>query len=156
MLLSFQELIVWIGVGSFEVAIHSVGFLVFTILLAVRVEGEALTTACWHTIFTPLYVAIGLHIYFTLTLFVRMLAIVYSFSQASFKWKRLSVPLYIVTCNCIGLGAMFFVEHSIASYLDELKATQSLIISIVVFFVYLFARLILVFKTLKRENTLNF
>ena len=153
MLLSFRELIVWIGVGPFEVALHSLGLLVFTLLLAIRVEGH-LPTATWHSVFIPLYVTLALHAYFSLVLFVRMMAfVVKKISGKSRKCRRLSVPLYIVVCNTVGLGLTLFVEYSIASYLDEQNLGPNLIIASTLFLVYLLARFILVYRTLKEKHS---
>lgn len=151
MLLSFRELIVWIGVGPFEVTIHCLGLLVFTLLLAIRVEGH-LSTATWHTIFIPLYISLALHAYFSLVLFVRMMAfVVQRIRERSKKCRRLSIPLYIIICNTVGLGLLFYVQYCIASYLDEQDLRLNLVIASTLFLGYFLARFILVYRTLKEK-----
>ncbi|XP_078604823.1 transmembrane protein 203-like [Branchiostoma floridae x Branchiostoma japonicum] len=70
MLFSLKEIIQWIGLSAFELWLHVVSLLVFSILLALKLEGVLSTT--WWTVFIPLFASDGLHAYFSSIVFLRL------------------------------------------------------------------------------------
>ena len=143
MLLSLQELKVWTGLGPFEAALHSFALLIFTFLTTLQLEGVVDTS--WHAIFSPLYVALGIHSYYTTVLSVRMLT--WGLRHTS---KR--ALLYIIVSSALGIGLLIYVEFSIAGFLNGDINKSSLITSVVLLICYLLARIVLVFRALYRPH----
>lgn len=143
MLLSLQELIVWTGLGPFEAALHSFALLIFTFLTTLQLEGVVDTS--WHAIFSPLYVALGIHSYYATVLSVRMLT--WGLRHTS---KR--ALLYIIVSSALGIGLLIYVEFSIAGFLNGDINKSSLITSVVLLICYLLARIVLVFRALYRPH----
>ena len=143
MLLSLQELIVWTGLGPFEAALHSFALLIFTFLTTLQLEGVVDTS--WHVIFSPLYVALGIHSYYTTVLSVRML--IWGVSHTS---KR--ALFYIIVSSILGIGLLIYLEFSIADFLNGGTNKSSLVTSVVLLIFYLLARIVLVFRALIRPH----
>ena len=143
MLLSVQELMLWTGLGPFEVALHSFGFIVFTCLVTLQLEGVISTS--WHSVFSPLYVAVGLQLYYLSVMSVRMA--VWGF-QPPLPTKR-TLLAFIIASGFAGVAVLFYAEYATAAYLNGTGAKDNLITSFVCLFVYLFIRLIFIFRSLK-------
>lgn len=139
MLLSLQELIVWTGAGPFEVALHSFAFLIFTFLTTLQVEGAVSTS--WHAIFSPLYVALALHVYYLTVLSSRMT--VWGYPNTSKK-----MLMFVIPVSFIGAGLLFYVEYSTAGFLDGTVNQANLFTSYVGLIVYLFVRMFFVYRGL--------
>ncbi|XP_053552132.1 transmembrane protein 203 [Bombina bombina] len=69
MLFSLRELVQWLGFAQFEIFLHVSALLVFSILLALKVEGLSLS---WWNVFIPFFAADGLSTYFTTIVTVRL------------------------------------------------------------------------------------
>ena len=139
MLLSLQELIVWTGLDPFEVALHSFGLLIFTILTTLQLEGVVSTS--WHAIFSPLYVALGLHVYHLTVVSMRM--VIWGFKNTSKK-----ALLVIISLSFVGVGLLVYLEHTVASYLDGSTNQLNLLTSFVALIFYLLVRIIFVYRAL--------
>ncbi len=138
MLLSLRELVVWTGLGPFEVSIHSFSLAVFTLLVTLRAEG--VFSPPWHILFSPLYVALGLTAYYDAILYIRMF---------SFAWKKSRRPiLYMLLTSVIGLGLLLATEYNIAEFLDGRAESGTLVTFLCLIFLYLLARMPLAFKAL--------
>ena len=148
MLLSLQELIVWTGLGPFEVALHSIGLLIFTCLLTLQLETVIDTS--WHAVFSPLYVALGLHVYYLVVVSARMAT--WCVQRAR---KSTAAVVIITSASFFGAGLLFYVEYAIASYLDGTIEQQHLQASLTTFIAYLFIRLIVVYRALMRPIPLH-
>ncbi|KAM4019636.1 transmembrane protein 203 [Anomaloglossus baeobatrachus] len=70
MLFSLRELVQWLGFAQFEIFIHICSLLVFTILLAMKVDD--LVDLGWWNVFIPFFAADGLSTYFTAIVTVRL------------------------------------------------------------------------------------
>ncbi|XP_073496619.1 transmembrane protein 203 [Phyllobates terribilis] len=70
MLFSLRELVQWLGFAQFEIFIHISSLLIFTILLAMKVD--KLLDLGWWNVFIPFFVADGLSTYFTAIVTVRL------------------------------------------------------------------------------------
>ncbi|MCI4394295.1 hypothetical protein PGIGA_G00167030 [Pangasianodon gigas] len=70
MLFSLRELVQWLGFATFELFLHLAALLVFSVLVALRVD--LLTTMSWWLVFVPLFAADGLSTYFTAIVSIRL------------------------------------------------------------------------------------
>ncbi|XP_007898389.1 transmembrane protein 203 [Callorhinchus milii] len=70
MLFSLRELVQWLGFATFEMLMHLMAFLVFSILLAIKVDFVPLLA--WWYVFIPLFTADGLSTYFTMIVSIRL------------------------------------------------------------------------------------
>ncbi|KAG7314808.1 hypothetical protein KOW79_022111 [Hemibagrus wyckioides] len=70
MLFSLRELVQWLGFATFELFLHLVALLVFSVLVALRVD--LLNTMSWWLVFVPLFAADGLSTYFTAIVSIRL------------------------------------------------------------------------------------
>uniref|UniRef100_A0A8C5WLV8 Transmembrane protein 203 n=1 Tax=Leptobrachium leishanense TaxID=445787 RepID=A0A8C5WLV8_9ANUR len=71
MLFSLRELVQWLGFAQFEIFIHVSSLLVFSVLVALKVDGVAHGLSWWN-VFIPLFAADGLSTYFTTIVTVRL------------------------------------------------------------------------------------
>ncbi|XP_075690962.1 transmembrane protein 203 [Rhinoderma darwinii] len=71
MLFSLRELVQWLGFAQFEIFIHILALLIFTILLAIKVDG-LVPGLGWWSVFIPFFAADGLSTYFTAIVMVRL------------------------------------------------------------------------------------
>ncbi|PKU32094.1 hypothetical protein llap_17601 [Limosa lapponica baueri] len=71
MLFSLRELVQWLGFATFEIFLHGLALLVFSVLLVLKVDGQA-SALSWWVVFTPFFAADGLSTYFTTIVSVRL------------------------------------------------------------------------------------
>ncbi|XP_012368703.1 transmembrane protein 203-like [Octodon degus] len=71
MLFSLRELVQWLGFATFEIFVHLLALSVFSVLLALRVDGLAPGPSWWN-VFVPFFAADGLSTYFTTIVSVRL------------------------------------------------------------------------------------
>jgi ribonuclease P/MRP protein subunit RPP20 len=71
MFFTLEELVKWLGLTVFEIWLHLICLLVFTVLVVLRLE-NAMPTSWWN-VFIPLFIADGLNTYFTVIVFIRLL-----------------------------------------------------------------------------------
>jgi len=71
MLFSLRELVQWLGFATFEIFLHGLALLVFSVLLVLKVDSEA-SPLSWWVVFVPFFVADGLSTYFTAIVSVRL------------------------------------------------------------------------------------
>ncbi|XP_071481555.1 transmembrane protein 203-like [Diadema setosum] len=70
MLFTLNEARLWLGMTVFEMWVHAVSLLIFSVLLPLKVE--AIITASWWVVFLPLFAATGLNAYFSIIVFIRL------------------------------------------------------------------------------------
>ncbi|XP_063066141.1 transmembrane protein 203 [Engraulis encrasicolus] len=70
MLFSLRELVQWLGFATFELFLHLGALLVFSVLVALRVD--VLVALSWWLVFVPLFAADGLSTYFTTIVSIRL------------------------------------------------------------------------------------
>jgi hypothetical protein len=70
MFFNLQELGQWLGVTAYEIWVWLTSLSVFTILLALRCDGNV--ELGWWTVFSPLFIGDALNAYFVVTVFIRM------------------------------------------------------------------------------------
>lgn len=70
MILNIRELISWLGLSIFEIWLHVVSLLVFSVLLAVKLEHDDSMT--WWNVFIPLFACEGCVAYFSAIVFMRL------------------------------------------------------------------------------------
>lgn len=71
MLFTLKEILRWLGISVFEIFTTLVCFLIFTILLTLKVE-SVLSETSWWLIYSPLFIADALNAYFCNIVFIRM------------------------------------------------------------------------------------
>ena len=134
----------WIGIGPFEAFLHSLGLLIFTLLLTLRVE--SVIESSWHVIFIPLYLALSLDTYYNIILFTRMIA--YSFDT---HYNRVFDGIYLVLL-VIRIAVLTYLEIQIANVLDGSADISTLIAPLILVFVYLSGRLLPVTRSVTRDH----
>lgn len=72
MYFQLHELLRWLGLTAFEVFTALSCFLVFTILVTLKVEGILSAGTSWWVVFSPLFVSDALNGYFCVIVFIRM------------------------------------------------------------------------------------
>ncbi|XP_060718865.1 transmembrane protein 203 [Tachysurus vachellii] len=70
MLFSLRELVQWLGFATFELFLHLAALLVFSVLVALRID--LLASLSWWLVFVPLFAADGLSTYFTAIVSIRL------------------------------------------------------------------------------------
>jgi len=73
MFLTLEEVVRWLGLSVFELWLHLIGLLMFSILLELRLDSGV--ELSWWNIFIPLYAADALDTYFCVIVFVRTLRV---------------------------------------------------------------------------------
>lgn len=77
MLFALQELVRWLGLTVFEMLIHLIALLIFSVFLALRLDGYAFASTSpgsydiW-IVFSPLFIADALCTYFNVIVFIRL------------------------------------------------------------------------------------
>jgi len=97
MLFTLKEATRLIGCSAFEILIHVISFLVFSVLVTLKVDG-GFPELSWSVCFIPLFAADALNAYFTLIIFIRFYAI-QEVKQAGFRtlWSLLNITLIFVS-----------------------------------------------------------
>ncbi|VDO36812.1 unnamed protein product [Brugia timori] len=68
-MISVSECIRWTGITIFEIWLHAVGLLTFSVLIVMKIEIYSSLTY-WH-VFTPLFIATALNLYFLFIVLIR-------------------------------------------------------------------------------------
>ncbi|XP_067006568.1 transmembrane protein 203 isoform X2 [Anabrus simplex] len=97
MFFSLGELVQWLGLTVFEIWINLVALTVFSVLLALRVEGVLTSSNGWWIVFSPLFTADGLNAYFCTIVYIRMhLEGMYKAALLRAAWSSLFLVLSFV------------------------------------------------------------
>uniref|UniRef100_A0A452GTK0 Uncharacterized protein n=1 Tax=Gopherus agassizii TaxID=38772 RepID=A0A452GTK0_9SAUR len=72
MLFSLRELVQWLGFATFEIFLHLLALLLFSVLLVLKVDGGGGAGLSWWKVFIPFFAADGLSTYFTTIVSVRL------------------------------------------------------------------------------------
>ncbi|VDM38023.1 unnamed protein product [Toxocara canis] len=101
-MLSIAELIRWTNVTVFEIWLHCVGMLLFSILLTIKLELYS-TISYWH-VFAPLFIASAFNGYFLFIVFIRTVVdgrdCKAPFLKYAFSWSRLVMLGVFETLLC--------------------------------------------------------
>jgi len=90
MLFTLKELQKWLQITIFEIALMLTSLLVFTILVALKLEN--IISITWWEIFIPLYVSDTLMVYFDFIVFIKL----YLVGEKSLAVKRIIVNGIII------------------------------------------------------------
>ncbi|KAK2082289.1 hypothetical protein P7K49_039514 [Saguinus oedipus] len=71
LLFSLREMVQWLSFATFQIFVHLLALLVFSVLLALRVDG-LVPGLSWWNVFVPFFAADGLSTYFTTTVSVHL------------------------------------------------------------------------------------
>ena len=113
MFFTLKEILRWLGVTIFEIFTYFVAFLVFTVLLTLKVEGGI--DWSWFLVFAPLFAADALNAYFSVIVFIR------AYIDGHFKtalvrglWSLFTVLLLFLFkyFQCLKLGGGTALEYS--------------------------------------------
>jgi len=69
MIFTLKEVIKWLGLSIFELWLHIVTIFIFSVLVAVKLEGG---TFSWWNVFIPLFACDGCVAYFSAIVFIRL------------------------------------------------------------------------------------
>ncbi|XP_077290773.1 transmembrane protein 203 [Arctopsyche grandis] len=94
MFFSLNEIVLWIGLTLFEIWINLVSVTIFSVLLALKIDG--ILTGSWWVIFSPLFISDALNAYFCVIIFIRMSL-----------YNSLKISLYRASWSAIFLGLTF-------------------------------------------------
>ena len=72
MIFTLKEVLRWLGLSPFEILVNLACFLIFTILLTLKVEGIIESETTWWVIYSPLFIADALNAYFCAIVYIRM------------------------------------------------------------------------------------
>ncbi|KAM3600365.1 uncharacterized protein V6R79_022169 [Siganus canaliculatus] len=72
MLFSLRELVQWLGFATFELFLHLLALLIFSMLVALQADMFAPKHINWWLVFVPLFAADGLSTYFTAIVSIRL------------------------------------------------------------------------------------
>ena len=107
MLLTYAELCRWSGMTLFEIWINCVGLFVYSVILALKLEGVC--DFSWHIVFSPLFVSSGLNAYLTLIFFIRNVKLrlnkvipVVKFCRSVFLVSSLFMFYLLASCKATG------------------------------------------------------
>lgn len=76
MFFSLKEVGVWTGMSPAELLWHMLCFMIFSVLLVLRLESHELLGNCsWWQIFLPLFIAKGINAYFVIIIYIRSVLI---------------------------------------------------------------------------------
>lgn len=151
MLLSQRELITWTGLGLFEASLHCFALCLLSILSTLRLTNTL--DISWHSVFIPLYAAVGLTVHYNVILFIRL---VWYIKKKSWKKKDKRLTTSMIIFNAVGIVLLFFLEYSLAEYLERSLLNSdddygsTLATALTLFLGYLFARIFLVHRSLQR------
>lgn len=92
MLYTKKEAEQWLGMTVFEMWVHIISILLFTVLVALKVEN--IWAVSWWTVFIPLFTGVGMIAYFSVIVFIRLF-LEHDFKTAGFRvlWSALLLTL---------------------------------------------------------------
>ena len=107
----------WLGFSVFELWMHTIGLLFFTVILTIKVE-FATTALSWWGVFSPLFAACALQAYFNLIVLVR-----HSVEETSIRnsFRRALV-------SCISITVISTFEVILCSSLEGLGRGSSVVL----------------------------
>ncbi|XP_039280514.1 transmembrane protein 203 [Nilaparvata lugens] len=114
MFFSLKELIQWLGLTVFEIWIDLIAILIFTVLMAIKLE-EQDTTLTWWIVFAPLFTADALNAYFCTIVLIRMyLESMYkaAFFRALWSFSFLSLIFLFQFLLCKKLSGLNAYDYS--------------------------------------------
>lgn len=101
-----REIVRWLGLTAFEITLHLVSVVVFSILVTLKIE--SVITTSWWTVFTPLFTCNGLCAYFCIIVFIRTL------NKRQFK----AAFLHLISSACL-LICIFLWEFLLCQKLNK-------------------------------------
>lgn len=105
MFFTLQEIVQWIGLTLFEIWINLITIFIFSVLLALKIEG--VVTSAWWTIFAPLFVSDAMNAYFCCIVCLRMAI------ESSYK-----ASLYRVSWSAMFIGLTFVFKFLLCRKLE--------------------------------------
>lgn len=113
-----SELVRWLGLTEFEILINLVGILVFSIILALKLAGDLISTnrLDWFTVFSPLFCGDICNSYFCVIVGIRLYINTTNKRKAlhRFMWSTYFLVLTIIFkyLLCLKLSGQTGLEYS--------------------------------------------
>lgn len=105
MFFSLNEIVQWIGLTVFEIWINLITITIFTVLLALKLDG--VINSAWWTVFAPLFVSDAMNAYFCCIVCIRMNL------ESAYK-----TALYRASWSSIFLGLTFVYKYLLCTKLE--------------------------------------
>ena len=137
MLISMKETVAWTGAGPFEISVHAMSWLWFTIFLLLKLEN--VWDISYHHVFIPPFVAIGTHFFFLIILVTKFIIQ---------EPKKYVIYITLLLLILPLLAMLLFAEVEISRYLesgdendlDGFIVAMSILLSILFFSIFVMFR----------------
>ena len=138
MLLSMKEVVAWSGAGPFEISVHVMSWLWFTIFLLLKVED--VWNISYHHVFIPPFVAIGVHFFFLIILVTKFIIQ---------EPKKYVIYITLLLLILPVLSMLLFAEIELSRYLESGSDNDldGFIVAMSIFFSILFFSIFVMFRT---------
>lgn len=114
MFFTLNEIVQWIGLTVFEIWINLITITIFSVLLALKIDG--VVYSAWWTVFAPLFVSDAMNAYFCCIVCIRMNL------ESSYK-----ASLYRASWSAIFLGLTFVFKFLLCRKLQGDQQTKQTI-----------------------------
>lgn len=133
-----KEAVAWTGAGPFEISVHAMSWLWFTIFLLLKLED--VWNISYHHVFIPPFAAIGMHLFF-------LVILVTKFVIKNPKKYVVYVTLLLLILPLLSM--LLFAEIEISRYLENGNENDldGFIVAMSIFFAILFFSIFVMFRT---------
>lgn len=112
-----SELVRWFGLTEFEIFTNLVSFLIFSILLSIKLEGQLLDHYDWYQVFSPLFCSDICNGYFCIIVGIRMYRDCDQIKRKAFSRLVWSAKFIVLTAVfkyllCLKLSGMSNLDFS--------------------------------------------
>ena len=133
-----KEVVAWTGAGPFEISVHVMSWLWFTIFLLLKIEDVWNIT--YYHVFIPPFVAIGVHVFFLIILVTKFIIR---------EPKKYVIYITLLLLILPILSMLLFAEIELSHYLESGSDNDldGFIVAISIFFAILFFSVFVMFRT---------
>ena len=133
-----KEVVAWTGTGPFEISVHVMSWLWFTIFLLLKIEDVWDIT--YYHVFIPPFVAIGVHFFFLIILVTKFIIR---------EPKKYVIYITLLLLILPILSMLLFAEIELSHYLESGSDNDldGFIVAMSIFFAILFFSIFVMFRT---------
>ena len=133
-----KEVVAWTGAGPFEISVHVMSWLWFTIFLLLKIEDVWNIT--YYHVFIPPFVAIGVHFFFLIILVTKFIIR---------EPKKYVIYITLLLLILPILSMLLFAEIELSHYLESGSDNDldGFIVAMSIFFAILFFSIFVMFRT---------
>lgn len=133
-----KEAVAWTGIGPFEISVHAMSWLWFTVFLLLKLEG--VWDISYHHVFIPPFVAIGVHFFFLIILVTKFIIR---------DPKKYVIYITLLLLILPVLSMLLFAEIEISRYLEsgDDNDLDGFIVATSIFLSILFFSIFVMFRT---------